>query len=146
MDVLGKRAMNRVIEARGQERLREDQLEMPSLVLDLVANGFYYSLACVGGRGRAPTVGTVLGLCAGLGALVLPKRIGLGDPPHADDITNQMMTVAWYTSAGLLAGATAHALMSREGGRRETRGRDLSGVVKESSGEADGPLTLAQIP
>jgi hypothetical protein len=41
--------------------------------------------------------------CAGVGPLVLPRPIGLGDPPHAEDCATQAMTVAWYERGGLTA-------------------------------------------
>jgi hypothetical protein len=74
-----------------------------------VCNSAYYALATTWKRG------VVLGLAAGVGALVLPQRMGLGDPPKSDRLSNKVMTVAWYVVGGLAAAATATRLAtSRE--------------------------------
>jgi hypothetical protein len=54
-----------------------------------------------------------MGLLAGIGALVLPQRMGLGDPPHSELLSNKIMTVAWYTLGGLAAACTANWLAGR---------------------------------
>ena len=78
-----------------------------ALAGDLVFNSAYYSLATTWTRGAA------LGLLAGVGALVLPKRMGLGDPPKSELLSNQLMTVAWYVVGGLAAAWTAQCLATR---------------------------------
>ena len=78
-----------------------------ALAGDLVFNSAYYSLATTWTRGAA------LGLLAGIGALVLPKKMGLGDPPKSELLSNQLMTVAWYTIGGLAAAWTAQCLATR---------------------------------
>ena len=83
-----------------------------TLAGDLVANSVYYSLA------TTYTRGTILGLMAGVGALFLPERIGLGVPPKSELLSNRVMTVAWYLVGGLAAAATARCLASR---RHEAR-------------------------
>ena len=45
------------------------------------------------------------GLIAGLGAVLVPRQVGLGDPPNADRRVTQLMTVAWYVIGGLVAAA-----------------------------------------
>jgi hypothetical protein len=101
MDVLGKRALERVgIAARDDEHL-----EGQALAGDLIANSAYYSLIGAGG-GNAWVKGLALGLAAGVGAVLLPSRIGLGDPPNAGRLDTQLMTIAWYALGGLVAAAT----------------------------------------
>jgi hypothetical protein len=51
-----------------------------------------------------------LGLAAGIGALVLPRRLGLGDPPRSFRPANQVMTVAWYLLGALATAAAAKPL------------------------------------
>lgn len=108
MDVVGMRALT-----RGSRQLDVDAprthkgLYGAALAGDLLCNSAYYSLATTWTRG------TVMGLVAGIGALVLPQRMGLGTPPHSDLLSNQIMTVAWYTLGGLAAAATAQWLTSR---------------------------------
>ena len=56
------------------------------------------------------TRGIAMGLAAGAGALVLPRRLGLGDAPKSDHLPNQIMTVAWYLVGGLAAASAGRAL------------------------------------
>lgn len=114
MDVVGMRAL-----ARGSKTLDTDApqthkgLYRAALAGDLICNSAYYSLATTWTRGAA------MGLAAGIGALLLPQRMGLGAPPKSDLLSNQVMTVAWYTLGGLVAAATATWLANRRA--EETR-------------------------
>jgi hypothetical protein len=102
MDVVGMRALARGAEAVGTEAPPTHKgLYRATLAGDLICNSAYYSLATTYGRG------TVMGLLAGIGALVVPERLGLGAPPKSELLSNQVMTVAWYLVGGLVAAATA---------------------------------------
>jgi hypothetical protein len=113
MDVVGMRAIARGKEAAGTSSAadvpaRENPaLYNMALAGDLVFNSAYYSLATTWARGAA------LGLIAGIGALLLPRRMGLGDPPGSELLSNQAMTVAWYVVGGLAAAWTAQCLAER---------------------------------
>lgn len=108
MDVVGMRALARGADAVGQEAPKTHAgLYGATLAGDLIANSAYYSLA------TTYTRGTVLGLLAGIGALVLPERMGLGVPPKSELLSNQVMTVAWYLVGGLAAAATAQCLAAK---------------------------------
>jgi hypothetical protein len=117
MDVVGMRALTRG--SRGGDTLPETHtgLYRAALAGDLICNTAYYSLATNYTRGAA------MGLLAGIGALVLPQRLGLGAPPRSDLLSNQVMTVAWYLIGGLAAAATSTWLANR---RAETT-RELVG-------------------
>lgn len=104
MDVLGKRALDRVGLAATDDR----QLERRALAGDLIANSAYYSLVGAG-PGNTWVKGLALGVAAGLGALFLPSRMGLGDPPNAHRRDTRLMTVAWYAFGGLVAAAALAA-------------------------------------
>jgi len=114
MDVLGMRAIAR---ATGTSGMADESADVDSernrglykyaLAGDMLANSAYYSMATTWTRGAA------LGLAAGIGALVLPRHLGLGDPPNSDLLSNKIMTIAWYTLGGLAAAWTAQCLASR---------------------------------
>lgn len=110
MDVVGMRAL-----VRGAERVDADLPEThqglyrAALAGDLICNAAYYSLATNYKRGAA------MGILAGIGALMLPQRLGLGAPPHSELLSNQIMTVAWYTLGGIAAAATSTWLASKRG-------------------------------
>jgi len=113
MDVVGIRAIARCREATGDPSVaatpaRENPaLYNMALAGDLVFNSVYYSLATTWARGAA------LGLIAGVSALVLPRKMGLGDPPQSELLSNQVMTVAWYVIGGLAAAWTAQCLAEK---------------------------------
>jgi hypothetical protein len=107
MDVVAERGLRRILPG---ERHDEGRLHQLALAGDVVSNSLYYAAIA------APTVGgtwaraAVLGAAAGLGALLLPERMGLGTPPHSDRPANRIMTVAWY-AAGAAAAATVATLL-----------------------------------
>lgn len=108
MDVVGMRALARGATAAGTEAPRTHAgLYGATLAGDLIANTMFYSLA------TTYTRGTVLGLMAGIGALVLPERMGLGVPPKSELLSNRVMTIAWYLVGGLAAAATAQFLRAK---------------------------------
>jgi hypothetical protein len=109
MDVVGMRALVRGFASAGTPPPDEGTLYNLTLAGDLASNSAYYALAAVGG-GNPWVRGTALGLAAGAGALLLPRPMGLGDPPKSDRAANQVMTVAWYLIGGLAAAATAACL------------------------------------
>jgi hypothetical protein len=113
MDVLGERAIARILEQRGEPLPPPGTLHRWALAGDLAANSIYYSLIACGSRASVWTRAVALGLGAGAGALVLPRPLGLGTPPKSDRIANQVMTVAWYLIGGLAAAAAGHAMQPR---------------------------------
>ena len=113
MDVLGKRALRAAHGTLGAAVPADPNLEREALAGDLVANSAYYALVGASERGNIWLRGLTLGLAAGLGAVFLPRRIGLGDPPNAGRLDTQLMTVAWYVVGGLAAAAAFAAI---EGG------------------------------
>ena len=123
MDVVGMRAIARGKEAVGSvtemELMPTQRPALYNLALagDLFFNSAYYSMATTWTRGAA------LGALAGIGALMLPQRLGLGAPPKSELLSNQVMTVAWYMLGGLAAAWTARCLA----GRRAEQAREFVG-------------------
>ena len=112
MDVVGMRAIARGTDAAAGAAMADATRQNPALYNmalagDLVFNSAYYSMATTWTRGAA------LGLLAGIGALVLPRKLGLGDPPKSELLSNQVMTVAWYVIGGLAAAWTAQCLAEK---------------------------------
>lgn len=75
---------------------------------DVLSNGLYYTL--VGSGRHSLGRGLLLGVAAGVGGVVLPGPLGLGEAPSNRTPQTQAMTVAWYTLGGLAAGLVAQAL------------------------------------
>jgi hypothetical protein len=108
MDVIGTRAIRRPMVAAGYKPPHWNKLHNMALAGDLVANSIYYALAAAGPRETARMRGLLLGLAAGVGGVVLPPLMGLGNPPHRKAPYTQLMTIAWYTLGGIVAGEIAH--------------------------------------
>ena len=104
MDVVAMRGLDRALPGNYHHSRR---LQRFALAGDLVANSLYYS-----GVPAATTVATwrraaVLGAIGGLGALLLPERMGLGEPPYSRYLLNKVMTIAWYLAGGAAAAIAA---------------------------------------
>ena len=110
MDILGMRAIAQGAEMAGETPPSRDTLFDMAMVGDIVFNALYYSLVAWGGPAGATRRGALLGLAAGIGGVVLPGRLGLGDRPSARTKATQAMTIAWYTIGGLAAAAAFQRL------------------------------------
>ena len=112
MDVLGERGLRKLLAAADAPQPDDDTAFALTMAGDVVSNGLYYSL--VGGGPNAVARGLGLGLAAGIGGVVLPGPLGLGEAPSNRTPQTKLMTVVWYTVGGLVAGVVAQALRPRE--------------------------------
>ena len=112
MDVIGRRGIAKSMYALGAEPPKGGSLQVAALVGDIVSNSLFYSLIGLGSDRRRPTWrrGLLLGLAAGIGAVMLPPVIGLGGQPGRRGIFTHLLTVSWYTIGGLVAAATLRSL------------------------------------
>jgi hypothetical protein len=84
------------------------------MAADLISNAAYYSLIGAGKKKQLPYIGAITGLVAGVGALTLTKPIGLSDAPVTRTDTTKILTVAWYTFGGIVAGSVIKALRNKQ--------------------------------
>lgn len=105
MDLLGMEAIARLLQEVDQTPPPPEQLHTTALAGDIASNALYYSLAGIGAPGGSVKRGVLLGLVAGIGAVVLPEPLGLDPSPSNRTLATQLMTVAWYTVGGIVAGA-----------------------------------------
>ena len=116
MDIVGMRALAASLTGAGVAPPDDRRLHRWTLAGDLAANSIYYAAVPAASRGATWARAAALGLAAGLGALLLPRRMGLGDPPHSTGLPNQVMTVAWYVAGALAAAAMADAIRMADRG------------------------------
>lgn len=104
-DLLGMQALSKTVTAAGAPAPRGRRLYVRTLAGDLVWNAAYFALVRVAGRSarRAFTTG------AGLGAVLLPRPLGLAPSTTARSFATALLTVALYTAGGLAAAAAATA-------------------------------------
>jgi hypothetical protein len=113
MDILGMRAIDAALNAADQPTPAKDDLFAATLAGDIVTNSAYYSLVGLAGPEKAVLAGVLLGLAAGVGGVVLPGPLGLGEAPSARTARTKAMTVAWYTAGGVAAGLAYRWLSKR---------------------------------
>lgn len=110
MDLLGMEAIEKTLDKVDADVPNEEDLFKITMAGDVFSNSLYYTLAGVGDEKRAIMQGTLLGLAAGIGAVYLPKPLGLNPAPSNRTIETKLMTVALYTIGGLVAGITGKLL------------------------------------
>jgi hypothetical protein len=113
MDVLGERAIAKLMRGAGRTPPRGEKLHRLVLGGDIVSNSLYYALV---GSGRDAWVrGAGLGLAAGIGAVLLPPVLGLGRAPRGVTARTKAMTVGYYLVGGLAAAAVSRLLSAGDG-------------------------------
>lgn len=66
-----------------------------TLVGDVISNGLYYA-------STATEKDLASGLIAGIGAVALPKRMGLNDEPVAENFQKKAMTIGYYVFGAIV--------------------------------------------
>lgn len=110
MDLLGMNALSKAIKNAGQNPPPPKKLYAWTMAGDILSNSLYYSLAGVGKGKNALLKGSLLGLAAGLGAVLLPKPLGLNEDYSNKTTSTKVMTIALYLAGGLISAAVLRAL------------------------------------
>ena len=115
MEILGMRAMKAgFVAAEAEVPPRRDLIKL-AFGGEVASNTAYYSLVGMAKPENAVAVGAALGLAAGLGAVLLPGPMGLGEAPSTRTPGTTAMTIAWYLAGGLVAGLVARTISKDEG-------------------------------
>ena len=114
IEILGMRALKAGFEAADAEVPPRRGLIKLAFGGEVASNTAYYSLVGLARPENAVAVGAALGLAAGLGAVLLPGPMGLGEEPSTRTPGTTAMTVAWYFAGGLVAGLVAKSVGSRQ--------------------------------
>jgi hypothetical protein len=108
LDLLGQNALAKLM--KGNDMLSKTTKEFFPLAGDLISNSLFYGMARGTSPGNTMMRGALLGVGAGLGALTLPKTMGLDEQATNKTTQTKVMTVAWYLLGGLVAAAVINAL------------------------------------
>ena len=103
IDLVGEEALQKTSDFFGVKIANKDTLYKATLAGDLMSNAAYFSLIA-GNRKDLWTRAASSGLLAGLGAIALPKEMGLNDEPVTKSFKTKALTVGYY-----MAGAFATA-------------------------------------
>jgi hypothetical protein len=112
LDLLGQNAAAKLV--KGNEVIPKALQQYFPLAGDLITNSLYYGMAKGGSKQNTFLRGALLGISAGIGALSLPKPLGLEEEHTTKTTKSKVMTVAWYLIGGLIAAAVINALESNK--------------------------------
>lgn len=113
MDLLGMNALSKGLRYINAKTPDERELYRWTLAGDLVSNALYYSVAGATSKSHPLVRGALLGLAAGVGAVLLPKPMGLNEKYSSRTKQTSMMTIGLYVAGGLVAAAVMNMLEKR---------------------------------
>jgi hypothetical protein len=105
MDLLDMELIRKGLKSIHKEVPGEDKLQRWAVGGELFADTAYYGLAGMVGKKGVWFRGALLGLVAGVTAVVLPKPLGLPEEPSNKTLGTQLMTIGLYLMGGLVAAA-----------------------------------------
>lgn len=113
MDLLGMNALSKLLKRADADVPSQEKLFALTMAVDLISNALFYGLAGTG-RKKQWQKGALLGLAAGLGAVLLPKPLGLNEAPSTRTNKTKVLTVALYFTGGLVAAGMMQWLKKNE--------------------------------
>lgn len=114
MDLLGMMALSKMLKNSDKPVPGKSKLYGWTMAGDIVSNSLYYSLAGIGKKKGAILRGGLLGLAAGVGAVLLPKPLGLNEEYSNRTNATKLMTIGLYLAGGLVTAAVLRALQKRQ--------------------------------
>lgn len=105
MDLLGMSALAKILRSTGNRVPDDKRLYKQALAGDILTNLVFYSIAGLGNNRSVWQKGAILGLAAGISALVLPGPLGLDEDHSAKTNKTKITTMALYLVGGLVASA-----------------------------------------
>ena len=105
MDLLDMELIRKGLKSMHKELPSHEGLQRWAVGGELFSDSAYYSLAGVGGKKSVWLRGTLLGLVAGITAVVLPKPLHLSEGPGNKTLGTSLMTIGLYLAGGLVAAA-----------------------------------------
>lgn len=107
LDLLGMNALSKSLRQIGVTPPERSNLYYLTLAGDLLSNSYYYSLIIRGKKRNRLIRGLVLGAGAGIGALVLPKKLNLNAKYVKRTTRTALITVGIYVLGGLVAASVS---------------------------------------
>jgi len=110
VDLLGEDAIQRTLNYFGGHIDDKETLYNATLAGDLVGNTLYYSLIGAGSAKYLWPKAIFVGLSAGIGAVKLPKPMGLDDTPVTKTDEVKILTVGYYLFGALVTAAVVNLI------------------------------------
>lgn len=112
IDKVGEEAVQKTLGFFNTQISDPQTLYNTTLAGDLISNAAYYSMIAKDPE-NAWSKAISLGLTAGIGAVMLPEKMGLNDKPVAKNTQRKVLTVGFYL-AGALATAALVKYMAKK--------------------------------
>src|SRR5215203_2939414 len=125
MDRLGMQAISKGLKKAGKKVPKEDTLFTVTMAGDLISNALYYSVAGIGSEKNIWVRSSILGLTAGLGAVLLPAPLGLNSKYSNRTVATKIMTVGLYVTGALVTTAVIKLLNKKKQVRHKEWERKL---------------------
>ena len=103
MDVLDMELIRKALKMMNKEVPGEQELQRWAVGGELFCDTAYYGLAAMGGKKGVWFRGALLGLLAGVTAVILPKPLGIPEEPSNKTTGTKLMTIGLYLIGGLVA-------------------------------------------
>ena len=110
MDLLGMNALAKLLHLTKSKLPSKNNLYGWTLAGDIAGNAVFYSLASIARNKNVWVKGTLLGLGAGIGAVLLPEPMGLEPRFSNRTLETKLLTIGLYVAGGLIAAATTKLL------------------------------------
>jgi len=114
IDLLGEEALQKGLHYFNTGIDDKDRLYYATLAGDVISNSIYYSTIGIGKSKHVWLRAIAIGLAAGVGAVALPKPMGLDPQPVARNKRVATLTVAYYLAGAIVAGGLVKILGSKK--------------------------------
>ena len=128
MDLLGMESLTKIFEKVGVKPPVGKKLYNITMAGDILSNAVYYSLIGVGNE-KTWLKGSALGLTAGLGAVFLPKPIGLNERHSNKTQRTQLLSVLYYFAGGVVSSAVMKLLNRKSANSYAKKVKQLQSTV-----------------
>lgn len=109
MDLMGEEALTK-LSAKAKIAVPQKNLYDITMAGDIVGNSMYYALAAAGDKKNATMRGITLGFAAGVGGVLLPKKVGLTNSYSNRNYKTILITIGIYTLGGFVSGKITSVL------------------------------------
>jgi hypothetical protein len=131
MDLLGMESLSKLLNKAGIEQPEGKKLYYMTMGGDIISNSIYYSMAGIGDT-KTVLKGAASGLAAGLGAVFLPKPMGLNEQHSNRTRETQILSVLYYLAGGLVSSAVMKLLNGSDKGIIEKAKTEVHTIAKSS--------------
>jgi hypothetical protein len=114
MDLLDMELIRKGLTSMNKKVPAENELQRWAVGGELLCDTAYFGLAGIGGKKGVWLRGALLGLVAGVTAVVLPKPLGLPEGSASKTLATKLMTIGLYLAGGIVAAATTQLVDSAQ--------------------------------